>query len=330
MTPASTRRPARGSGASIIAAMAALTVPAVFGPTGVGKTAIAVALAQRLRRAGEEPVAVSADALQLYAGLELLTGAASPAERAILEHRLVGVLPLDAASSAGDYAARAHAEIDALLAAERRPIVVGGTGLYLRAALAELDLRPPADPATRDRLNRELALHGAPALHAVLAERAPRAAAAVAPTDSQRIVRALELLDAGHAPLPDGSRSQLWTGETRHPTLLAGVMMDRAALYARIDARVDAMVAAGAREEVVRAAAAGASPGARQALGFQELLDGDIERMKRRSRNYAKRQLTWMRKLPGALLLDATDATPDALAARLEAELRRRDAAGAA
>ena len=308
--------------------MAVLTVPAIFGPTGVGKTAIAIALAQRLRGTGEDPVAVSADALQLYAGLELLTGAASPGERALLEHRLVGVLALDATSSAGAYARLAHAEIDALLAAGRRPIVVGGTGLYLRAALTELDLRPPADPHLRERLNRKLERHGPAALHALLAERDPGAGARVAPTDSQRIVRALELIEAGHPLPPEGPGSQLWTSDTRHPTLLAGVVMDRAALYARIEARVDAMVAAGARDEVQRATAAGASAGARQALGFQELLDGDVARMKQRTRNYAKRQLTWMRKLPGALLLDATDATPDALAARLHEELERRDAAG--
>ena len=307
--------------------MTALTVPAIFGPTGVGKTALAIALAQRLRQAGEDPVAVSADALQLYAGLELLTGAASADERAALEHRLVGVLPVHATASAGAYAARAHAEIDALLAAGGRPIVVGGTGLYLSAALAELDLRPPADPLLRERLNRELGRRGASALHAVLAARAPDTAARIAPTDSQRIVRTLELLDTGQAPPAAGERSQLWTSETRHPTLLAGVVMDRAALYARIDARVEAMVAAGAREEVERAVAAGASAGARQALGFQELLDGDVERMKQRTRNYAKRQLTWMRKLPGVMLLDATDAEPGTLAARLHDELRRRDAA---
>ena len=315
---------------SIIAGMAALTVPAVFGPTGVGKTAIAIALALRLRRAGEAPVAVSADALQLYAGLELLTGAASAEERAILEHRLVGVLPLHAVSSAGAYAARAHAEIDSLLAAGRRPIVVGGTGLYLRAALAELDLRPPPDPQIRERLNGELARRGAAELHQVLAGRDPDAAARVAPTDAQRIVRTLELLEAGLAPASSGERSQLWATATRHPTLLAGVAMERTALYSRIDARVESMVAAGARDEVLRAVAAGASAGARQALGFQELLDDDVERMKQRTRNYAKRQLTWMRKLPGAMLLDATETGPDALAARLHEELKRRDAAGPA
>ena len=112
-----------------------MLVIALFGPTGVGKTAVAVAVSRLLRARGEDPVAVSADALQVYAGLETLTGVASPAEQVQLEHRLVSLVPLDASFSAGQYAELAHAEIDDLLAAGRRPIVVGGTGLYLRAAL---------------------------------------------------------------------------------------------------------------------------------------------------------------------------------------------------
>ena len=116
-------------------------VIALFGPTGVGKTSVAIALAARLRNLGEDPVAVSADALQVYSGLEILTGAAGPRERAQLEHRLIGFLPIDAQFSAGQYAELAHAEIDALIEQGDRPIVVGGTGLYLRAALTELSLR---------------------------------------------------------------------------------------------------------------------------------------------------------------------------------------------
>ena len=130
-----------------------LTIVAIFGPTGVGKTAVAIALAERLRARGEDPAAVSADALQLYAGLEILTGAPAAAERERLEHRLVGTLPVTATSSAGEFARAAHAEIDALLSAGRRVIVVGGTGLYLRAALAELDLRPPVAPELRARIS---------------------------------------------------------------------------------------------------------------------------------------------------------------------------------
>jgi len=288
-------------------------VIAIFGPTGVGKTAVAVALAERLRDRGEAPVAISADALQLYRGLEVLTGAPTPEQQAALEHRLLGVLPVTAASTAGEFARRAHEQIDALLEEGRRPIVVGGTGLYLRAALAELDLRPPVSPAIRERRRTELAQRGAPALHAELAARAPRAAAAIEPTDAQRVTRALELLDAGHDP----PGAQLWTVGLRHPTLLAGLTMDRHELFARIERRVDAMVANGALEEVRAADAAGASRGARQALGFEELLRGDVEAMKTHTRRYAKRQLTWMRKLPGVTPIDVTGRSAQEVAAEI-------------
>jgi tRNA dimethylallyltransferase len=300
-------------------------VTAVFGPTGVGKTAVAVALAQRLRAEGEDPVAVSADALQVYRGLEVLTGAASAAEQRRLEHRLVGILPVTATFSAGEYARRAHAEIDALLAAGRRPLVVGGTGLYLRAALGDLDLRPPVDAAIRARWTAALEARGAAALHAELSARAPAAAAAIRPTDAQRIVRALELLDAGHPP-PAAAGEQLWTADTRHPTVLAGLVAERAALYAAIDARVEAMVAAGAADEVRAAEAAGASVTAAKAVGYAELLAGDVTAMQQRTRRYAKRQLTWMRKLPGVHLLDVTGRDPGDVAAELHGVLREREA----
>jgi tRNA dimethylallyltransferase len=300
-------------------------VIAIFGPTGVGKTDVAVALAERLRAEGEDPMAVSADALQVYGGLEILTGAATAEQRARLEHRLVGFLPVTETFSAGAYARRAHREIDAALAAGRRPIVVGGTGLYLRAALAELDLRPPPAPAARARLQRELERRGAPALHAELARRAPEVAAGVTPTDGKRLVRTLELLDAGIAPPPrPGAPSQLWTTETRHPTLLAGLVLDRHALHDRIGARVDDMVRRGVIDEVRRADADGASVTARKALGFQELLDGDVEAMKTRTRRYAKRQLTWMRKLRGARIVDVTGRDPADVAGELHAMISAR------
>jgi len=284
-------------------------VIALFGPTGVGKTAVAIALAGRLRGLGERPVAVSADALQVYRGLETLTGAAGAAERAQLEHRLISFLPVDAQFSAGQYAELAHAEIDALLDGGARPIVVGGTGLYLRAALTELSLRPAPPDGVRERWLAELEQRGPAALHAVLAARAPWAAAEIQPTDRQRIVRALELFDAGELE-PVSEESELWTDSVRRTTLLIGLVMEREQLYAQIDARVDRMVAAGAEEEVRRANAAGASVTARKALGFEELLAGDIESMKRRTRNYARRQLTWMRKLAGVNEIDVATRPP--------------------
>ena len=290
---------------------------ALFGPTAVGKTAVAVALAARLTAEGERPVAVSADALQVYKGLEILTGVASPADQARLEHRLVSFVAVDEEFSAGAYAARAHAEIDTLLADGQRPIVLGGTGLYLRAALTELSLRPPPDREIRARLTAELKQNGPQQLHARLAASAPWRAAEIEPGDSHRIVRALELLEAGQLREHEGE-SELWTAATRHPTLLVGLTRERGELYARIDARVDEMIAAGAHAEVARAAADNASNTARRALGFRELLDGDVDAMKQHTRHYARRQLTWMRKLAAVHLIDLTNTTDDAAAAEIE------------
>jgi tRNA dimethylallyltransferase len=291
-------------------------VIALFGPTGVGKTAIAIALADRLRESGERPVAVSADALQVYIGLETLTGAATATERTHLEHRLISFLPVDASFSAGQYAELAHAEIDQLLQTGQRPIVVGGTGLYLRAALTDLSLRPAPPDGVRQRWLAELDRRGPVALHATLARRAPWAAETIEPTDRQRVVRALELLDAGELE-PPGTESELWSEEVRRPTLLAGLVMDRDELYARIGERIDQMIAEGTADEVRRADAAGASVTARKALGFDELLVGDAERMKRRTRNYARRQLTWMRKLSGVNVIDVSGRAPDDVAAEI-------------
>jgi tRNA dimethylallyltransferase len=235
-------------------------VVAIFGPTAVGKTGVAIALAELLREAGEDPVAVSCDALQVYEGLGVLTGVATAEQQVRLEHRLVGFVPVTQPFSVGDYMRLAHAEIDAALDAGRRPIVVGGTGLYLRAAVAELSLEK-VPPGTED--------------------------------------------------------SELWSPETRLPTTIFGLEMDRARLYERIDARTEAIVAGGADEEVRRAEALGPSRTARKALGFEELLSGDIEQMKKRSRNYARRQLTWMRKVPNLRAIDRTDRTDADVAAAM-------------
>jgi tRNA dimethylallyltransferase len=292
-------------------------VIALFGPTAIGKTEVALALAARLREGGEHPVAVSADALQVYRGLETLTGVATAAQQRELEHRLVSFVPVDARFSVAEYSELAHAEIDGLIGAGATPIVVGGTGLYLRAALTELSLRPPPPPGVRERWNQELERSGPHALHELLATRAPWAAATIDPADRHRLVRALELEEIGALEPPEGE-SQLWSEDVRHPTRLVGLVMEREALYARIELRVEAMVAAGVIDEVRAAHRAGASSTARAALGFEDLLVGDVEAMKRRTRNYAKRQLTWMRKLPGVELLDATGHSPDELAAALQ------------
>lgn len=245
-----------------------MVVVALFGPTGVGKTGVALALADLLRERGEDPVAVSCDALQVYEGLGRLTGAVTADEQGRLEHRLIGFVPVTQSFSVGDYMPLAHAEIDAVLEAGRRPIVVGGTGLYLRAALAELSL-----------------------------ERVP----------------------------PNSEESELWSPDTRHPTAIFGLTMEREELYRRIEARVDAIVAAGAEEEVRRAQELGPSRTARRALGFRELMEGDVDAMKQRSRNYARRQLTWMRKLPDVVTLDVTGRSELATAEEIARILGARE-----
>lgn len=278
-----------------------MRVLAIFGPTAVGKTGVAVAASELLRERGEDPAAVSADAIAVYRGLEVLSGAPTAAERRRLEHRLVGVADVREEFSAGRFAALAHAEIDSLLAAGRRPIVVGGTGLYLQAALVELDLRPPVPAAIRRAVEREIAERGPEALHAELE---PELAAGVHPRDRKRIARLTELRRAGIEPHRDAAG--LWTARLRHPALLVGLTVSREELDRRIAARAEAMIAAGAAEEARRAAAAGASRTARAALGFDELLAGDAEALAGAHRRYARRQLTWMRKLRGVTVIDRT------------------------
>jgi tRNA dimethylallyltransferase len=294
-------------------------VLAIFGPTAVGKTGVAVEVAELLRRRGEDPVAVACDAIQVYKGLEILSGAPTDAERRQLEHRLVGFVPVDGEFSAGRYATLAHAEIDELIADGRRPIIVGGTGLYLRAALADLQMRPPVPAAVRAEVERELAQRGPEALHAELP---PEIASGVHPNDRKRIARLTELVRLGVAP--HGSSEGLWTSELHRPTLLVGLTVDRAELDRRIEARVRAMVEAGAEAEVRHAAAAGASRTARAAIGFEELLRGDAEAMAGAQRRFARRQLTWMRRMPGVTLIER-GGRDDAEVAREIVELLTAD-----
>jgi tRNA dimethylallyltransferase len=290
-------------------------VLAIFGPTAVGKTGVAVAVAELLRERGEDPVAISCDAIQVYHGLQVLSGAASPGERARLEHRMLGIVTIDDEFSAGRFAQLAHREIDELLGDGRRPIVVGGTGLYLRAALSDLDLRPPVPEEIRRGVEEEMAAQGPERLHAELD---PDLAATIHPHDRKRIARTLELQRAGLEPPPTHKHGgRLWTAELRHPTLLVGLVVDAEELEARIDARVDAMVGAGALEEVHDADRAGASRTARAAIGFEQLLAGDVEGTKSAQRAYARRQLTWMRRMEGVRTIDRGDLSDPEVAERI-------------
>jgi len=287
-------------------------VVAIFGPTAAGKTGVAIALADLLRERGEDPVAVGCDSIQVYRGLEILSGAPTAEERARLDHRLVGIADVTEEFSAGRFAELAHREIDELLEQGRRPIVAGGTGLYLRAALAALEMRPPVPAEVRDQVERDLAERGPDALHAELPE---ELRSGVHPNDRKRIARLTELTRLGIAP--HASSEGLWTDELRRPTLLAGLTLDRDELRERIETRVDAMVAEGAAEEATRADEAGASRTARAAIGFEELLRADVAGMKSAQRAFARRQLTWMRRMPGVELMDRTGMDDRAVAGEI-------------
>jgi tRNA dimethylallyltransferase len=289
-------------------------VLALFGPTASGKSAVAEALADRT--GGE---VVSADAMQAYRGLPLITNQPDRPTR------LVGVWPLDHDGSVGEYQRLAHAAIDELLAAGRVPVVAGGTGLYLRAALAELEPPPPPVPGARQRW--EAAYDADPArTHAALAERDPAAAAAVHAHDRRRVVRALELSEVG-ASLARAQDS-LWSGETRHPTLVFGLAVAKDVLERRIGQRVDAMLAAGAADEARHALAGGISRTAAQALGLRELAELPTEQARSavilRTRRYAAYQRKWMRRIPGIVMIEADRPAKETADAILEVARARQ------
>jgi tRNA dimethylallyltransferase len=276
----------------------------IFGPTASGKTAVAEAIAAR------EPVElVSADAMQVYRGLEILT---NQAERPA---RLVAIWPLDHEGSVAEFAQLAHGAIDEIFTDGKLPILAGGTGLYLRAALAELDVPPAPPPGARERWAALYDEGGAEAAHRALAAADPAAAAAVHPNDRRRVVRALELADVGASLRPPDSR--LWTEETRHPTLVVGLDVPAETLAVRIDERTRAMAERGAAEEARAALAGPLSTTARKVMGLTEFgtlpLDEAVESVARRTRQYAAYQRKWLRRLPGVVSVRA-DRPPDAVA----------------
>jgi tRNA dimethylallyltransferase len=286
-------------------------VIAIFGPTASGKTAVAEALAQRI-----PAELVSADAMQVYRGLPILTNQS--------EHpaRLVGYLGLDEEGSVAEYQRLAHEAIHEILAAGRTPIVVGGTGLYLRAALADLELPPPPSPGARERLERLYDREGAERAHAVLVERDPAAAAAVHPNDRRRVVRALELAEAGTSLRP--GKDTLWSGETRHPTRIVGLEVPSEELARRIEARTHEMFERGVEAEVAKALSGPVSATARTIHGLQEIAElpreEAIEALVARTCRYAAYQRKWMRRIPGIVAVDADRPAAD-VAAEIVSEL---------
>jgi len=274
-------------------------VVGLFGPTASGKSPVAEAIARKI-----PAELVSADSAQLYRGVPILTNQ-SPAA-------LVAVWELDHEASVAEYQVLAHAAIDAALASGRTPVVVGGTGLYFRAALGGLDVPPPPARGARERWER-LYDQGAEAAHALLAERDPTAAAAVHPNDRRRVVRALELAETGHSLAGD----RLWEEELRHPTLVVGLDVPVAELDRRIDERTRAMFDAGVEEEVRAALAGPLSATARKVMGLREVVDlppdEAIAQLSARTRRFAAYQRKWMRRIPGLVSVRA-DRSPDEVA----------------
>jgi tRNA dimethylallyltransferase len=295
-------------------------IVAIFGATASGKSALALELA---RRAPCEIVSV--DAMQVYAGVETLTNQPSAAVRAEVPHHLVGYLPVTQSSSVGAHAPLAQAAIDGIAERGALPLVVGGTGLYLRAALAEMAMPPAVPAAERERWERLYDELGAAGALAELARRDPRAAGRLHANDRRRVVRALELAAQGASLAPDADR--LWGGTLRRPALVAVVSWPRADLRARIALRSEAMLAGGGVEEVraLRESGLEPSPTAARILGLAQIgayLDGDVTseecaaEIALRTGQYARRQATWARRIPGAIELAGADG-PERNADRL-------------
>lgn len=283
-------------------------VIAVVGPTASGKSAVADLVAEAL---GSE--VVSADAMQVYRGMDIGTAKTPVSERRV-PLLLVDVADPTEPYSAALYQRDSRRAIDRLRAEGRVPVLCGGTGLYVRAALDEMEFpRGEVDGAARQRYQDLAGKLGPEGVHALLAERDPESAALIHPHNVRRVVRALEMLDEGVSY----ARQSAGFSEPRehYSSLQFALLMDRARLYARIDARVDAMMRAGLLDEVRGLMDAGAADAltSRQAIGYKELIDvlegrctiGEaVDLIKLRSRRYAKRQLSWFRRDPRITWLD--------------------------
>jgi tRNA dimethylallyltransferase len=286
----------------------------IFGPTASGKTAVAEAIADAV-----PSEIVSADSMQVYQGLRILTN--QPARPTAL----VGIWPLDHDGSVAEYQRLAHEAVDGALSEGRTPIVVGGTGLYLRAALADLEL-PPAPPSgARERWESFYDRLGPEQAHAALAKRDPLAAQTVHPNDRRRVVRALELHNVGGSLA--APRDRLWSDEARHPTLIFGLDVPKAVLEERIRERTDAMFESGVGEEVACALRTPVSRTASQIIGLREIAelprDEAVAAIVLRTRRYAAYQRKWLRRIPR---VQAVSADRPALEIAVEILARAQEA----
>jgi tRNA dimethylallyltransferase len=307
-------------------------VIAVVGPTAVGKSAVAEGLARLFD--GE---IVSADSMQVYRGMDIGT-AKQPAAECGVPYHCVDLVDPGAPYSAALYQRHARAAFADIRARGLSPVLVGGTGLYVRAALDEMEF-PMGEYVSpvRTAIEEMADALGREGLHRLLAERDPASAALIHPNNVRRVVRALELLETG-GPTYAEQAAHFTERRAAVPAILIGLTMMRSVLYARIGARVDAMIAAGLLDEVAGLLEAGYRDAltAAQAIGYKELLPvleggadlGEaVEAIKQATRRYAKRQLTWFRADPRVSWIDVTELSPaDAVsAARALVECKERD-----
>jgi tRNA dimethylallyltransferase len=294
----------------------------LLGPTGVGKTAVAVALATRLGIR-----VISCDSMQVYRGFPVLTNQPTVEETGMAWHEMVGFLDPRQAYSAGEYAEAARPLIEEDLLEHGWALISGGTGLYLRAALAPLAMAPVVSLIVRHMLEDKAASEGSAWLLAELARRDPAAAQAIGPANTRRLIRALEVVMTTGKPW--SGRDDLWDPVYYHPTLLVALTLDRTELNARIDRRAAAIVTGGAVEEVRdyldgastqdRAVTLASPPGIESAIGFREIrrlvegaqgVEETVAQVAAATRRYARRQATWLRKLQGAVIIDVHDRSP--------------------
>jgi tRNA dimethylallyltransferase len=293
------------------------TLLVVAGPTGTGKSALAAGVAARI--GGE---IVGCDALQIYRGFDVGTAKPSAAERCGVPHHLIDELPPDGHCSLAEFVARAEAAIVDIASRGRVPVVVGGTGMYLRGLLRGIMESPPANHALRRRLTGMTRRFGAPRLHRWLAGLDPPSSERLDPRDSQRIERALELALSGETWSERLRREGTWKGaQERYKTLKIGLdVADREALAQRVERRVDTFFEDGLVEEVQGLMDCGVPTSASgfKAIGYREILaalesgsglDDARRQIKSNTRAYVKRQRTWFRKEPGLTWLDATKDT---------------------
>lgn len=287
-------------------------VVVIVGPTAVGKTAIAIRVAERLATE-----ILSADCAQVYRFMDIGTGKPSAQDRARVPHHMVDILRPDERSSAAEFAARARAIIDRLNARGMVPLVVGGSGLYVRGIMQGFFPAQGADWALRQELAEEAAVRGVEHLHRELARVDPEAAAGIQPHDLRRVIRALEVCLRSRNPISALQREHAG-GARVYPGVVIGLCRERRELYRRIEDRVDAMMAAGWLEEVRRLRAMGYTADllAMQAIGYPQLfahLEGRVglveavREIKSDTRRYAKRQLTWFRHMDGVRWINLSE-----------------------